>query len=155
MSESCQIKYDKNNSNGARVQKASRPKLIFVGKKTSPEMKKARRLASQYRMAFQSYSEEEWATLEEIEQYIQEEELSKQIIHLPSGLMPVSSLGAMEAETIKRAMKKVNGNVQKAARILQISRATLYRKIEKYCLDIKWEKEDQLKKETEKVSKAA
>ena len=155
MSELNQTKYIKGKTNGKENLK-SQPKLIFVGNKEGPEMKKARQLSVQYKMAFQAYSEEEWATLEEIEQYIQDEELSKQIIHLPSGLRTVSSLDAVEAETIKKALRKMNGNMQKVARTLQISRATLYRKIEKYSLSLKGKRERELlTQEMKKSSKAA
>ena len=37
-----------------------------------------------------------------------------------------------EAEAIERALEKTDGNKAKAARMLQMSRRTIYRKIDKY-----------------------
>ena len=95
---------------------------------------------------FMTYTESEWATLEEIDQYIQEEELSKQIINLPVGSNKDFSLDKIQEETIKRVTQIKDININKAAKRLKIGRATLYRKLKKYSLNIKKEREKQLKK---------
>ena len=60
--------------------------------------------------------------------------------HLPSeflaqarGVTGMSDMDSeFEAEAIERALKKADGNKAKAARMLQISRRTIYRKMDKY-----------------------
>ncbi|MEK6892150.1 MAG: helix-turn-helix domain-containing protein [Nanoarchaeota archaeon] len=47
---------------------------------------------------------------------------------------PDKSLAQIEKEAIMAALSKVNGNILVAARILQITRGTLYRKIVEYKL---------------------
>jgi sigma-54 dependent transcriptional regulator, acetoin dehydrogenase operon transcriptional activator AcoR len=51
---------------------------------------------------------------------------------LPSGLM--NHPGDSEKERLIEALLKENGNVTKAAKILHISRATMYRKLKQYQL---------------------
>jgi len=46
-------------------------------------------------------------------------------------LEPMGGLHGIERETIKAALKRTNGNVNKAAKELGISRATIYRKIKR------------------------
>ena len=134
--------------------KNSRPKLIFVGE-NKLQIKKVEKFAQINQYDFLNYSEGEWVTLEEIDQYIQEEELSKQIINLPVGKRTVFSLDDLEAETIKKVIKNVNGNMMKAARTLKIARATLYRKMERYGLNLKEQREKQMKKQKEILKKIA
>ena len=130
------------------------PKLVFVGKNAS-QIQKAEKFAKNNQFEFLSYSEEEWATLEEIDQYIQEEELSKQVITLPIGQNKDSSLDAIEAETIQKVIKQVNGNMKKAAQVLKIARATLYRKMKRHSLDLKREREKQYKNSDRKIKRVA
>jgi transcriptional regulator of acetoin/glycerol metabolism len=42
------------------------------------------------------------------------------------------NLDEMEKETVRRAMQKFNGNISKVAKELGLSRASLYRRLEKY-----------------------
>ena len=151
----------KNQDNSLKEQssangrpRASLPKLIFVGENKF-QAKLAEQFAIKNQFLFMSYHEEEWATLEEIDQYIQDEELSKQVVNLPIGKRTISSLEDLEAETIKRVVKNVNGNMIKAARALKIARATLYRKLEKYGLNLKKQREESLKKQKESLKSAA
>ena len=130
------------------------PRLILVGENKF-HIKKAENFAKENHFKFHSYPEEEWATLEEIDQYIQEEELSKQIINLPVGKKSISSLEELESETIKRVVQNTNGNMMKAARILKIARATLYRKMEKYGMNLKKQREDLFKKQEKTFKKTA
>ena len=136
------------------VEKKSAPRLIFVGE-DRVQLKKAKKFAKNAGFDFYHYSESEWATLEEIDQYIQDEELSKQTIHLPAGRQTVASLDEIEAETIKKALQNTNGNVLKTCRVLKIARATLYRKMERHGLSLKREREQQLKKYEETVKNAS
>lgn len=140
---------EKNNSN-----QTDWPRLILVGENKF-HIKKAENFAKENHFKFHSYSKEEWATLEEIDQYIQEEELSKQIINLPVGKKAISSLDELESETIKRVVQNTNGNMMKAARILKIARATLYRKMEKYGLNLKKQRKELFKKQEKTFKKTA
>ena len=138
-------KLDNNKNTG--------PTLIFVGGNKF-HLKRAEKFAKDNHFKFSSYSDGDWATLEEIDQYIQEEELSKQIVNLPTGQKAVASLDEMEAETIKRVIKSFDGNMIKAARTLKIARATLYRKIERYGWNLKKQREEQfLNKKQDKTFK--
>lgn len=135
-------------------EKKSPPRLIFVGENPI-QLKKVKKFAKNSGFDFHHYSESEWATLEEIDQYIQDEELSKQTVHLPAGRNTVASLDEMEAETIKKVLRSTNGNVVKTCRVLKIARATLYRKMERYGLSLKREREEQLKKYESTVKNAS
>ena len=48
---------------------------------------------------------------------------------------PLASLHEAEQDTVARALRQAHGNIAGAARLLQISRSTLYRKIERHGLD--------------------
>ena len=53
-----------------------------------------------------------------------------------SGRLPgAASLQGAEQEMIARALRQAHGNIASAARLLMISRSTLYRKIERYDMD--------------------
>ena len=130
------------------------PRLIFVGENPL-HLKKVEKFAKSSGFDFHHYSEAEWATLEEIDQYIQDEELSKKTVHLPAGKKTVASMDEIEAETIRKVLQKTNGNVLKASQALKIARATLYRKMERYGLNLKREREQQMKKYKEAVKSAA
>ena len=116
---------------------------VGAGRQTNRLISK---FANSNHLDFMTYTESEWATLEEIDQYIQEEELSKQIINLPVGANKDFSLEKIQEETIKKVTQIKDININKAAKRLKIGRATLYRKLEKYGLNIKKEREKQLKK---------
>lgn len=109
--------------------KAEKPRLIFVGDK-GKKQKLISEFAKKNDMEFNVYSNTEWATLEEIEQYIQDEEVSKQIIDLPLGNNASSSLHFAADENVKRISQFKKLTIEKAAKRLKISRATLYRKLE-------------------------
>lgn len=145
------IQSDKVKVNG---NKNVKPKLIFVGE-NKLQLKRVEKLAKENNFEFLSYSDGEWATLEEIDQYIQEEELSKQVVNLPVGKKAVSSLDELEAETIKQVIKNLDGNMIKAARTLKIARATLYRKIERYGWNLKKQREEQFGKQEKSLKKSA
>jgi transcriptional regulator of acetoin/glycerol metabolism len=46
--------------------------------------------------------------------------------------IPLMSLDEAEKAAIERAITKLNGNISKAARVLNVSRNTLYLKMKKY-----------------------
>ena len=51
-------------------------------------------------------------------------------------VVPLNSLEMMEKHHISQILKHFNGNVSSAAKVLKIGRNTLYRKIEKHCIDL-------------------
>ena len=123
-------------------------KIILITNNKSISAK-VKGIAQQNKYDFATYTEDEWATFEDLEQYIQDEEVSKKIIPLPTGYRPVFSLEELEAETIRKVISSFNGNAVKAARALRIGRATLYRKIDKYGLNLKQVRKHQSKQEAE------
>ena len=134
--------------NGSR-NKSRQAKITFIGG-TKLQIKKMEKFAKDNHFEFQTYTHDEWATFEEIDQYIQEEELSKQVINLPVGTNTVSSLDELESEAIRKVLLNFNGNVIKAAQTLKIARATIYRKMERYGLNLKKKRENLLKRKYRK-----
>ncbi len=122
-------------------------KLICVSNRPS-HIRRMRRLALQNNYEFSSFSEEEWATIEEIDQHIPDEEISTtNATSLPLGVRPLFSLDDVEAKAIKRVIYKVNGNAARAARALNIGRATLYRKLDRYGFNLKYVRREQDRQE--------
>ena len=120
--------------------------LISVGANPAKSLLISK-FAEENNLDFATYTESEWATLEEIDQYIQEEELSKQIINLPLGANQEFSLDKIQEATIKKVTQMKNLNINEAAKTLKIGRATLYRRLEKYGLDVKKERKEFMKKQ--------
>ena len=123
-------------------------KAVLILVETTP-MKRhlVAQFAKENSLNFITYTEKEWATLEEIDQYIQEEDLSKQILNLPIGANKDFSLDKLQEETIKKMTQIKNLNINETAKRLKIGRATLYRRLEKYGLNLKTEREKQTKKQ--------
>ena len=59
---------------------------------------------------------------------------SQQTLESTTDNAPILSLEQTEKQAIKRALTKTNGNILKTSKLLEISRTTLYNKIEKYQL---------------------
>jgi len=119
---------------------------------------KIKKIALQLKCHFASYTEEEWATFDDLEDYIQDEEIAKHIIALPKGDRSVHSLNTIESEAIKQVIHKVGGNAVKAAKVLNIGRATLYRKLRKHRLSLDQARKDKYRYKPKKlyvVKKAA
>ena len=94
-------------------------------------------IARQNGYLFQSYSIKKWDLIKELESQLKEDkEISAKIIPLPTGHTPMSSLQKVENDMIEKVLISCNGNASKAAKILRIGRATLYRKIERLGLDL-------------------
>ncbi|MBC6415258.1 MAG: DUF1492 domain-containing protein [Bdellovibrionales bacterium] len=128
-------------------------KLILVtSKKNDTTTELVKNFAKQARLEFSTYTEDEWATLEEIDQYIQDEEVSKQVVQLPIGKNEDVSLENITKKHIKKILYLKQLNVNEVAKTLKISRATLYRKMEKNGLNIKEERKEMLKKQRKQVA---
>ena len=120
-------------------------KLILIGKDNETVLL-VKKFAKKHNMEFATYTENEWATLEEIDQYIQDEELSTQVINLPVGKNEDVSLDNITKKHIEKVLYMKQLNINEVAKTLKISRATLYRKMEKNGLSLKNEREELLKK---------
>lgn len=130
------------------------PKLILVGG-DQDQFKTIKQIAKDNNFDYLTYSNIEWATLEEIDQYIQDEDLSKQVVELPKGKQMMSSLDKLEEGILKQIIKNLNGNMLKAIRTLKIARAVLYKKTEEHSLSLKKQREDELKKQKKQLKKSA
>ena len=68
-------------------------------------------------------------------------------IFLPAGQrhssLYLKSLGEVQTEAIRQALSAAKGNISKASKILNIGRATIYRKIKQYNIDILDSREDE------------
>ncbi len=62
--------------------------------------------------------------------------LIEKTTHTKDILSPLLSLESLEKEAIQRTLQHVDGNLSQCAHILGISRPTLYRKIEKYAVQL-------------------
>ena len=131
----------------ARLKKA---RLIFVGPGSSNKTALIEQFAKKQGLDFSRYSDSEWATMEEIDQYIQEEELSRQVSNLPMGKNQDFSLDHITRQHIKKILQLKKLNINAVARTLKIGRATLYRKLEKSGLNIKEERKEFLNKNRKK-----
>ena len=121
-------------------------KLILIGKDKENTLL-VKKFAKKYGMDFATYTEQEWATLEEIDQYIQDEELSTQVINLPVGKNEDISLDNITKKHIEKVLRMKQSNMNEVAKILKISRATLYRKMEKNGLNLRKERQELFKKQ--------
>ena len=68
---------------------------------------------------------------------------------------PQKSLNEIQMETIKKTLFKTKGNVSKVSKILCIGRATLYRKIKEYKIDLMDIRKASKNMEMEKTAVAA
>ena len=82
---------------------------------------KGKAIAKKHRYIFQSYSPKKWEMMEELENQVDEDR---------------EITAKMESDAIEKVLVSCNGNASKAARILKVGRATLYRKMERLGLDI-------------------
>ena len=130
------------------------PKLILVGGDET-QFKVIKKIAKDNNFEYLTYSNIEWATLEEIDQYIQDEDLSKQVIDLPKGKQAISSLDRLEEDVLKQIVKNLNRNILKAIDTFKTARAVLYKKTEKYSLNLKKHREEEFKKQHKQFKKSA
>ena len=125
-------------------------KVIFISN-DKKAVRKIKSVAVKEKFDYSTYTEEEWATFEDIEHYLNGDD-PRDIPVLPVGSSPLSVLDVVEIKTIKKVMAATGGNVSQASGILNIGRATLYRKLERLQLDLKDVRSNK-NSETEKKSK--
>ena len=109
--------------------------IILISNKAS-EVEKAESFAFKNRCLFSVYTPEEWGSRSDEAFLFHDEDFSQETIPLPSGKRPVFSLEEIEAYVIEKTLTACQGSVSRAARLLRIGRATLYRKMERSGLPI-------------------
>ena len=110
--------------------------IILVSDKAT-EIQKVGDFSRKNHYTFSVYTPEEWNSRSDEVFLFHNEECSSKVVALPSGHRPVFSLEEVEAYIIEKVLALCDGNTSKAARLLRIGRATLYRKIEKLGLELK------------------
>ena len=109
--------------------------IILISDKVS-EVEKAEDFSRKNKWLFAVYTPEEWNSRSDEAFLFHNEEFSQKALPLPSGYRPIFSLDEIEAYIIEKVLGICNGNTSKAARLLRIGRATLYRKIEKLGIEL-------------------
>ena len=107
--------------------------MIFFTDSTV-EMEKEKLHAKKKGYHFHSFPAKKWEMLKKTLLPIMKENAKSNIIHLPIGQNQLSSIDKVEEKVIRNALTVCNGNVSKTAQFLQISRATLYRKADRFGL---------------------
>ena len=96
--------------------------------------------AAQKSCPVEHYTEQEWKSKK-----IQTENDNSNVISitkrvtLPAGrttLKSLKPLGEVQMDTIRQALYSMNGNISRVSKALNIGRATLYRKIKDYNIDL-------------------
>lgn len=111
--------------------------IILISDKVS-EVQKVESFSRKNRCLFSVYTPEEWSSRSDEAFLFHNEEFSQKALPLPSGYRPIFSLDEIEAYIIEKVLGICSGNTSKAARLLRIGRATLYRKIEKLGIELKY-----------------
>ena len=127
--------------------------VISSNRRLVSEMKQA---VSKQDCQFEHYTEEQWELQKTSPNNVLPFQNHK---FLPFGQkktdFPQKSLNEIQLETIKKTLFKTKGNVSKVSKILCIGRATLYRKIKEYKIDLMDIRKEAKKLETEKTATAA
>ena len=142
----------KRKSKQEQAAGAASSQIILISGKSS-EVEKAESFACKNSCVFSVYTPEEWGSRSDEAFLFHNEESSQKAIPLPSGKRPVFSLEEIEAYVIEKALTACHGSAARAARLLRIGRATLYRKMERSGLHI--ERFRQMEAEAEAARKAA
>ena len=109
-------------------------KLILISNNLS-DIEKVKRFANKNRYSLECYSKEEWknlsakSTKKSLKKKSATTNPSFSIIKMPVQDHSGQTLNDIKASAIKTALLRSRGNATKAAKILQIGRATLYRKL--------------------------
>ncbi len=105
-------------------------KFFVIG--SNPKvLKEVQNWASKKQYNVECYTDREWNEIEKkvvpIRPYL-----------LPAGASPSGtvSLKEIESQTISSVLMSVKGNISKVSQILKVGRATLYRKIKEYNIDL-------------------
>ena len=106
-------------------------KFIVIGS-DSAQLKEIENWANEKQYKVDFYSEKEW------------NEIEKKVVPLrpytlPYGALPSLgnvSLDEMQIQMISRALEVTNGNISRVSGLLKVGRATLYRKIKEYNIDV-------------------
>ena len=111
-------------------------KIIFVSNSLA-DIQKVKEFAKNGKYSMEHYSKEEWKNKNTRKKVLSNnqnnntENSNLSILQLPSssGHPLLKTMDEIKVEAIKKALLQSRGNASKAAEILKIGRATLYRKI--------------------------
>ncbi len=109
-------------------------KIIFVSN-SLVDIQKVKEFAKNSKYSMEHYSKEEWKGKNTKKKFLKNPNNSidnpnLSIVQLPSASNPLlQTMDEIKVEAIKKALLQSRGNASKAAEILKIGRATLYRKI--------------------------
>lgn len=123
-------------------------KLIFISNSLA-DIEKIKEFAKNNGYPLKHYSKEEW---ENNSEYYSEETLKNNnantvknnlsIVQLPNVNYPLQTMNEIKVEAIRTALLKSRGNASKAAEMLKIGRATLYRKIKEFGVNLESMRKD-------------
>ena len=131
-------------------------KLIFISNSLA-DLENVKNFAKKHNYALVYYSKEEWKNRKKkSEKKALQENNSINAGHIPSILQlpntnrSLQTMDEIKGGAIKTALLQAKGNASKAAEILQIGRATLYRKIKKLNINLQYIRKD-LNEEEQRV----
>ena len=108
-------------------------KIIFISN-SLVDIQKVKEFAKNSKYSMEHYSKDEWKNKNYkkafSKNYNNIDHSNLSIVQLPSASNPLlQTMDEIKVEAIKKALLQSRGNASKAAEILKIGRATLYRKI--------------------------
>jgi DNA-binding NtrC family response regulator len=136
-------------------------KLIFISSSLA-DIEKVKEFAKNNDYSLEHYSKEEWKKdsenqFENVSNYNNvaagTENNHFSIVQLPNSNHSLQTMNEIKVEAIRMALLRAKGNASKAAEMLQIGRATLYRKIKEFGVDLESMRKDIGEKEYEPVLK--
>ena len=111
-------------------------KIIFISNSLA-DINKVKEFAKKSSYSIEYYSKEDWnKNRKKLNRLFQskkdtdkEKPHSPNILSLPTPIPSLQTMDEIKVEAIKASLLRSRGNVSKAAKVLSIGRATLYRKI--------------------------
>ena len=134
-------------------------KLIFISSSLA-DIEKVKEFAKNNDYSLEHYSKEEWTDNNEnqfktVSKHNNDgtENHNFSIVQLPNAGNSLQTMNEIKVEAIRMALLRARGNASKAAEMLQIGRATLYRKIKEFGVNLESMRKDMDEKEYEPVLK--
>ena len=123
-------------------------KLIFISNSLA-DIEKVKEFTKNNDYLLEHYSKEEWKSNIKYStgnspksNNINTTNNNLSIVHLPNIGHPLQTMNEIKVEAIRNALLKARGNASKAAEMLQIGRATLYRKIKEFEVNLESMRKD-------------
>lgn len=135
-------------------------KLIFISSSLA-DIEKVKEFAKNNDYSLKHYSKEEWKSSSENQlenasnhnNAIGTADHNFSIVQLPNANHSLQTMNEIKVEAIRMALLRARGNASKAAEMLQIGRATLYRKIKEFGVNLESMRKDMGEKEYEPALK--